>query len=451
MCVRDTPPCPPPSCGPRSWPASQSSTESASLKAWGETLDLETTAAAMRRWPMEGAGPGQWPRDWNWATWLFLGGRGAGKTRAGAEWLTLRSSRAAGRFALVGPALHVVREVMIEGPSGLRAIAQKGGRPTYSVSRRRLEWPNGAVAFAFSAEDVDSLRGPQFSAAWADEFCAWPRPGDMLAQLRLGLRLGKRPQLAVTTTPRPTAALRRLIAAASTEVTRATTADNAAHLAPDFLDGLRALYGGTRLEQQELEGRVVQAHEGALWRAEEFARLRRPAPPALERVVVAVDPPAGLSGAACGIVAAGRADGVAYVLADASVRGLTLLGWAARVARLAAQVGAHAVVAEANQGGEMVRSVLTTAGCPAPIRLVHARLGKRARAEPVAALYEQGRVVHCGAFEALEEELTTLGGDSPEGGKGGGGPSPDRADALVWAVTALLLGAGPPEPRVRAM
>ncbi len=383
------------------------------------------------------------PEEGDWRTWLFLGGRGAGKTWAGARWLT-EQAHLTGRLALVGPSLHDVREVMVEGPSGLRSCAPRGARPRYEPSRRRFLWGNGAVAHAFSAEDPESLRGPQFGAAWADEFCAWRGGGDTLALLRMGLRLGDDPRLAVTTTPRPTAALRALMAEPSCVVSRMATADNAANLAPGFLDALDALYGGTRLAAQELEGLVTEADEGALWRAADLQRCRGAAPAAFEAVVVAVDPPATATGDACGIVAVGREGRRAYVLEDASVAGLSPLGWAARVAETVGRWGAGRVVAEVNQGGDMVRTVLASAGCAAPVKSVHASRSKRARAAPVAALYEQGRVVHTRAFPLLEEELMALGAAE-------GGPSPDRADALVWAVTDLLLGREAALPRVRTL
>ena len=385
------------------------------------------------------AGEGQYPPPGAWSTWLFLGGRGAGKTRAGAEWLSVEA-QAGGRFALVGPTLHDVREVMIEGPSGLRAVRSGAERPAYSVARRRLAWPNGAVAYAFSAEDADSLRGPQFHAAWADELCAWKTPEAVLSNLRLGLRLGTRPRLVVTSTPRPTASLRRLVAERGLARTHATTAHNAHNLSPNFLAVLHDLYGGTRLAAQEMEGRVVETDGAALWRAGDFDRLRGPAPARLERVVLAIDPPATSTGDACGLVVAGRAQGRGYVLADRSLGGLSPMGWGRRAADLAREFEVAAIVAEANQGGEMVRSVLTVSGVEAPIRLVHASRAKRARAEPVAALYEQGRVTHCGVFPRLEEELLALGsGDLTH--------SPDRADALVWALADLMLGDAKP-PRV---
>ena len=378
----------------------------------------------------------------DWRTWLLLGGRGSGKTFAGSVWLDTVARRATVNLALVGPALHDVREVMVEGPSGIKALAEPGDRPRWEAGRRRLLWRNGSAAYAFSAEDPDSLRGPQFHAAWADEFCAWRNPEAVLSNLRLGLRLGDRPRLAVTTTPRPIPALRRLMAETGMVVERAGTADNADNLAPGFLAHLKALYAGTRLEAQELDGVVVEG-EGALFRVEDLRRARGGRPAELERVVAAVDPPASAHGDACGIVVAGRKDDRAFVLADRTARGLSPMGWAGAAVKAARDFGAAEIVAESNQGGEMVRTVLAQSDCPVPVRLVHASRSKAARAEPVALLYEQGRVVHCGDFPALEEEMLALGVD--------GGPSPDRADALVWAVTRLLLEPGGKGPRVRRL
>jgi len=237
-------------------------------------------------------------------------------------------------------------------------------------------------------------------------------------------------------------ALRRLLAEPGVEVTRAGTAENAGNLAPGFLAHLRRLYGGTRLEAQELEGQIVET-DGALFRAEDLARARGARPIELDRVVVAVDPPATAHGDACGIVVAGVRDRTAYVLADETVRGLSPAGWARVVASVARREGAGAVIAEVNQGGDMVRTLLVQAGCDCPVRSVHATRSKRARAEPVAALYEQGRVVHCTVLPALEEDMMALG-------SGDGGPSPDRADALVWAITHLLLEPRR-EPRLRPL
>lgn len=402
----------------------------------------------------------QRPPAGDWTTWLFLGGRGAGKTLAGAEWLADQAEALGpeGRLALVGPTLHDVREVMIEGVSGLRSLPRwtAATRPVFEAARRRLRFASGAVAHAFSAEDPDSLRGPQFAAAWADEFCAWPAKGgrgagETLALLRMGLRLpgpgGAAPRLCVTTTPRATRALKSLRDEPGCVQTHAPTTANAAHLSDGFVEGLRALYGGTRREAQELEGRVVDM-DGALFTAEMLAAARGAgdAPAAFERVVVAVDPPATAGGDACGIVAAGarrRPDGrrEAVVLADRSIAGLGPDAWARRAVELAREVGATTMVAEVNQGGDMVRQVLRTAGCSIRLREVRATRGKRLRAEPVAALYEQGRVRHAAALPALEEELMALGGE----GEG----SLDRADALVWAVTDLLVDPPGGGPRIR--
>ena len=379
----------------------------------------------------------------DWRTWLMLGGRGAGKTFAGAFWLHELARKTGGlTLALVGPALHDVREVMVEGPSGVKGLAAQCDRPRWEAGRKRLVWNSGSVAYAFSAEDPDSLRGPQFHAAWADEFCAWREPERVIETLRFGLRRGAAPRLVVTTTPRPIPALKRLMAEPDLATSRGGTDANAGHLSPTFLAHLRRLYGGTRLEAQELEGLVVEG-DGALFRAEDLARARGSRPGRLDRITVAVDPPASAHGDACGIIAAVRLDGRVYVLADRSQRGLSPLGWARRAVAVARELGAGDIVAEANQGGEMVRTILAQAGCDVPIRLVHASRAKRARAEPVAALYEQGRVIHCAAMPGLEEELMALGAEETR-------HSPDRADALVWAVTHLLLDRAT-GPRLRVL
>lgn len=403
---------------------------------WRESLQTN-----IETW-LESGHSAQLEPDWDWRTWLFLGGRGAGKTRAGAQ-STLFRALPGTRIALIGPTFHDVREVMIDGPSGLRTIAPDGMKPVWQGARRRLVWENGAEAYAFSAEDPESLRGPQFHFAWADEFCAWPKPEETLAQARFGLRLGEDPRLVVTTTPKPLRALRNLIAEPGVARTDAPTSANAHNLAPSFIETLTALYGGTRLAAQELDGLIVEDLDAALWRAEDLARCRGAPPARFDKVVVAVDPPATQGGDACGIVVAGRRDGRAYVLADRTVRGASPDGWAQVVIRAVADFDADAIVAEANQGGDMVRSTLATRAPDCPIKLVRASIGKRSRAEPVAALYEQGRVIHCGAFPALEEELMALGSDDLA-------HSPDRADALVWAMTELMLGRGK-QPKLRVL
>ena len=380
---------------------------------------------------------------------MFMGGRGAGKTRAGAEWL--RYSVLHGgcrRAALVGPTLSDVREVMIEGPSGLRSIASDyEDPPRYEVSRKRLVWENGAEAYAFSAEDADRLRGPQFDVAWCDEVAAWPKGQAVWDMLQMGLRLGENPRAIVTTTPRPVPLVKALVSDAGTVVTRARTAENVANLAPGFLDVIERAYGGTRLGRQELDGELIEDLAGALWTRGLIERGRVGHPPELENIIVAVDPPVSLGAGAdaCGIVAVGAMQGAqdGFVLADASAQGLSPLDWAGRAVALSGRVGASAIVAEANQGGEMVRHALETAGCKVPIKLVHAKAGKRVRAMPVAALYEAGRISHVGVLRALEDEMCSFGAEGFAG-------SPDRVDALVWAVWALMLDRED-APRVRGV
>jgi phage terminase large subunit-like protein len=387
----------------------------------------------------------QLPPEGAWATWLFQGGRGAGKTRAGAEWLAHAAAATPdGVFALVGATMRDVREVMIDGPSGLLNLPHRP-RPRYEAGRGRLLFANGAAAYAFSSQEPERLRGPQFHGAWADEFCAWREPTKVLEVLRFALRRGDDPRLVVTTTPKPIGALRALRAERSCIATLAPTSANAANLAPRFLERLDDIYAGTTLAAQELEGLIVE-HAHALWKARDFEAVRGSRPAEFDHVVVAVDPPAGVGAAACGIVVAASRSGRAYVLDDASVRDASPLGWARRVAEAAARWGAREVIAEANQGGHMVRATLAGADVRARIRLVHATEGKRARAEPVAALYEQGRVIHCGAFPALEEELMALGEAEMEGRL-------DRADALVWAITALIVETPPAmaAPRMRQL
>ncbi|WGM32718.1 terminase family protein [Brevundimonas sp. NIBR11] len=433
---------------------------------------------------------GQGAPDGAWRTWVFLGGRGAGKTRAGAEWVSEVAARlgAGGRIALVGATMHDVRAVMVEGPSGLMNLPYRTP-PRMESSLRRVVFPGGAVGVMLSAAEPERLRGPQFHAAWGDEFCAWERPEEVLAMLRLGVRLSwparvraqvaslreasDSPRLLLTTTPKPIPALRRVLAEDGTVRSHAPTDANADNLADGFLEAMQDLYGGTRRAAQELDGALLEA-EGALFTHAEMARARalgrswglggnivslgyRPSGDlsprgGYERAVVAVDPPVGTlsgeGGDACGIVVVARAAGTAWVLDDRSVRGLTPAGWAARVARATKDWGEALgcpirVVAEGNQGGDMVEAVLKGAGVACPVRRVQARVGKRARAEPVAALYEQGRVGHVGELTMLDEELLGLGE--------AGGASPDRADALVWAVTDLLIDGGGQGPRARAL
>ncbi len=389
-----------------------------------------------------------------WTTWLLIGGRGAGKTRAGAEWIKMlanaprQDDEIDRRIALVGETEHETREVMIEGVSGLLAVHPRDARPVWSPTRRRLEWNNGAIAQAFSAEDPESLRGPQFSAAWADELAKWRHAETTFDMLQFGLRLGARPRQVITTTPRPIALLKRLIADPTSVVTRAATRANAFHLSPAFIDTVVKRYDGTRLGRQELDGEIIDDRPDALWSRGGIEACRVAEAPSLQRIVVAVDPPVSATkGAdACGLVAAGRAENdMVYVIADETVSGLSPAGWAAKAIALWRRLEADALVVEVNQGGDMVRSVIREADSSVPVIAVRAHRGKWLRAEPVAALYEQRRVKHTGVFQALEDEMCDFGLDGLSSGR-----SPDRLDAMVWAVTHLTYG-GRGGPRVRGL
>ncbi len=343
------------------------------------------------------------------------------------------------RIALVGATFHDARAVMIEGESGLLRVTEGA---TFEPSNQRLLWPSGEMATVLSAEEPDSIRGHQFDAAWGDEFCKWQDPQGVLDMIRMALRIGDDPRMMLTTTPRNIAALKSLIAAPGTALTHGATRNNIANLAPGFVEDLRARYGGTRLGRQELDAEIVEDVEGALFQRGCIEAGRVRTAPDLVRIVVAVDPPASARGAECGIVVAGMAgDGKAYVLADRSAGGLTPQGWARRVCDAYEEFEADCVVAEANQGGDMVRAVLTDEMAEMPLKLVHATRAKTTRAEPVARRYETGKVHHAGVFPELEDQLCSYDGQ---------GKSPDRLDALVWALTELF-GKKKAQPKVRAL
>jgi len=405
--------------------------------------DFASFAHAHQR-PPEKANSGE-----DWTTWLILGGRGSGKTRAGAEWvrsIALADPRA--RIALVAETEHEARGVMVEGVSGLLAVHRRHERPRWRRSQKLLRWRNGAIAQIFTAENLEALRGPQFSAAWLDEFAKWRHAEATFNMLQFGLRLGERPRQVITTTPRPIPFLKRLAADPRTALTHAGTRVNAFNLAPSFLEQVLARYGGTALGRQEIDGEIVDERSDALWSREMLAACRVAAAPALRRIVVAVDPPGSAreGSDACGLVGAGKAeDGTFYVLADESAGGLSPQAWASRAIALWRRLSADVLVAEANYGGDMVRAVIRAADAGVPVTTVHATRGKFVRAEPVAQLYEQGKVRHAGAFAALEDEMCDFGLDGLSSGR-----SPDRLDALVWALTALSHGARA-EPRVRAL
>jgi phage terminase large subunit-like protein len=399
-------------------------------------------------WQLHG---GQVPPAGEWRTWVVLAGRGFGKTRAGAEWVwaCVRASAAPLRIALVGGSAEEAAKVMVEGPAGLLAAARTGEAPCWIPSRSLLAFPGGSQAFVYSAEAPEALRGPEHHLAWCDEFAKWRRAEAAWDNLQMGLRLGARPRCAVTTTPRPVAALRRVLALSGTGVTRGRTGENV-HLAPDFERNMAEVYGGTRLGRQELDGELLDDVAGALWPREviECSRQSGTLPrEGLRRVVVGVDPPASAGGDACGIVVCGEdRDGRLLVLADCSVKGVRPEGWARAVAAAAEVWGADRVVAEKNNGGDMVESVLRSVEAHLPVKLVSASSGKASRAAPVAARFEAGKAFLAGRFPALEDEMAGL---SWSGDYEGPGRSPDRVDAMVWAMTALMKPA--PHYRIRAL
>ena len=407
--------------------------------------------------------PHQLPPEGDWRAWAILGGRGAGKTRAGAEWVRAQVEGArpldpgrCRRVALLGETYDQVRDVMVRGDSGILASSPPDRRPVWKATERRLVWPNGAEAQAFSAQDPDGLRGPQFDAAWADELAKWPKAQEVRDMLQFALRLGQRPQVCVTTTPRNQGVLKALLAAPSTVVTQAPTEANRANLAASFLEEVRARYAGTRLGRQELDGVLLADAEGALWTGEMLEAARAGAAPDLDRVVVGLDPAvtSGADADACGIVVAGAQlqgppqDWRAWVLADRTVRGLGPAGWARAAIAAMKEFGAERLVAEVNQGGQLVEEVLRQVDPLVPVRSVRASRGKIARAEPVAALYEQGRVRHLSGLDALEDQMALM---TARGFEGAG--SPDRVDALVWALHELIIAPAAQyrRPRLRVL
>jgi phage terminase large subunit-like protein len=404
-------------------------------KALLERLRQIPTPSSTSAWRTV-ARPAQLPPLGDWRVWLIQAGRGWGKTRTGAEWVREQIEAGKRRIALIGPTAADCRDVMVEGDSGLLNVCGSN-RPNYEPSKRRITWPNGAIATTYSADEPDRLRGPQHDAAWADEPAAWKYPTDAWDMLMFGLRLGDNPRVVATTTPRPIQLVRDLIALPGTVITRGRTADNAANLAPQFLEQIVGKYEGTRLGRQELDGELLDDVPGALWQRKQIDDCRvgipgRPDPPTMTRIVVAIDPAmtSGEKADETGIVAAGvGADGEWYVLADRSCRE-TPDAWARRAVGLYGELSADRIVAEVNNGGEMVEHTLRTIDKTIPYKALHASRGKRVRAEPIAALYEQGKVHHVGSFPQLEDQQCAFVPDDYDG-------SPDRVDALVWALTEL--------------
>ena len=370
--------------------------------------------------------PSQVPPPGDWRTWLIMAGRGWGKTRVGAEW-TIASARDYPLTNIIGATADDARDIMIEGESGILACATDF-RPVYRPSKRRLEWPNGAKTLIFTADEPERLRGKQHMRLWLDEVGAW-RHAEAFDQAMFGLRLGDDPRAIVTTTPKPVRILRELRADPATVTTHGSTYENRDNLAPAFFDKIIRKYEGTRLGRQELDGEYLDDTPGALWTRAMFDQ-RRPAPD-LVRAVVAIDPAvtSGEESDETGIVVAGLGvDGRYYVLADRSCR-LSPDGWAQRAVAAYDEFGADRIIAEVNNGGDMVGRTIQTVRRNIPYRAVRATRGKYTRAEPIAALYEQGRVTHCQPFDDLEDQLV---GWTPDSGE-----SPDRLDALVWALTDL--------------
>ena len=379
--------------------------------------------------------PGDWP------VWLIRAGRGFGKTRAGSEWISEMARRMPGaRIALVAANENDGMRVMIEGPSGLLAVARADEAPQWRYRLRELHFDSGAVATLYSAGAPENLRGPEHNLAWCDELAKWKKGGEAAwDNLMLGMRLGEKPRVLVTTTPRPVPMMMKVAAVPGCITSLGRTAENP-HLPPNFVTHMIAQYGGTRLGRQELDGEMLEDVEGALWTRGLVERCRVGADDIGKpvRVIIGVDPPATSTGDACGIVVAVLLrDHRLAVVEDASVENPPPGVWAQAVASAAARWGADRIVAESNMGGDMVENTLRQADCTLPVVPVRASVGKARRAEPVAIAYERGRVVHAGAFAALEDQLCGL---QVGGGYAGPGRSPDRADACVWALAALLEG-----------
>jgi predicted phage terminase large subunit-like protein len=402
------------------------------------SLSEEQARTLLKDWTLW-ARPDQLPPVGRWRFWLDLRGRGAGKTRTGAEWVRGRvEAGLARRIALIGETAADAREVMVEGESGILACSPDWNRPRYEPSKRRLTWRNGAIATTYSADDPEQLRGPVHDTIWWDEAAKGQYPDDVHSNADLGLRAGETPQMLLSTTPRPIPLIRDLVLQAKQRpdvvvVTRGSTYANAANLPTAFLEQLRRRYDGTRLGRQEIHGEILDDVPGALWTRAVIEAARQRTRPDLERVVVAIDPAvtSGEDSDETGIIVAGKGvDGRAYILEDLTCR-LSPDGWARRAVDAYDRHNADRIVAEVNNGGDLVERVIRTADINVSYRAVRASRGKRTRAEPIAALYEQGRVTHVGMFAELEDQMVSF---AP-----GFVSSPDRVDALVWALSDLML------------
>lgn len=423
------------------------------------SLDADQLAFIEHDWEGFWARDDQLPPLGDWRVWLAICGRGWGKTRVGAEWCHQRAAISKRRIAIIAANKDDARKVCVEGDSGILATAKPWFRPVFEPSKNggTVTWPNGTIAELYSGEKPSGLRGPQFHDAWCDETAKWARMQDAWDMLEFALRLGNDPRKLVTTTPTPAKLIKDLVKEASpsgdTRITRGSTYANAANLAQQFLDRLRAKYEGTRLGRQELHGEILEDKPGALWTLRRIEEGRRAADklPEFTRVVVAIDPPttSGEDADECGIVVAalGR-DRHAYVLADASEQGLTPKQWAEKAVAQYVAFGADRIVAEINQGGEMVENTIRQIDANIAYRGVHAKHGKVTRAEPVSALYEQQRVHHVGVHKELETQMTDFTADFS---RDEAGYSPDRVDALVYAITELMLGTPQAKPSIRSL
>jgi predicted phage terminase large subunit-like protein len=390
------------------------------------------------------ARPSQLPPPGDWNGWLLMAGRGFGKTRTGAEWVKeLVETGAARHIALVGPTAGDVRDVMVEGPAGILAVSSPWCRPEYESSKRRLTWPNGVAASTFSSEEADRLRGPQHDALWADELASWKDAQSTWDMAMFGLRVGRHPRWLVTTTPRPIKLIKELLAREGKDVvvTRGSTFANSANLAPTFLETIRKRYENTRLGRQELNAELLEDVPGALWQLDWLDRDRVARAPELKRVVVAIDPAVSNNEGSdqTGIIVAGvdaDKDKHAYIIEDLSGR-YAPHEWAAKAVNAYQRHRADRIVAEKNNGGDMVENTIRMVSRNVSFKAVHASRGKVTRAEPISALYEQRKIHHVGALSALEDEMCAFTSDFD---RGRAGYSPDRVDALVWALTELMLG-----------
>ena len=419
----------------------------------------EQAEALLWRWDFWGR-PNQMPPTEDWAIWLILAGRGFGKTRTGSEWVrsiacgsTPLAAGTSKRIALIAETAADARDVLVEGESGILAVHPPAFRPTYEPSKRRLTWPNGAIATLFNGTEPDQLRGPQFDAAWIDELAKYRYAQETWDMLQFGLRLGDDPRQVITTTPRPIKTLKAILHEPGVVVTKGSTYDNKANLAPKFLAKIEARYAGTRLGRQELDAEILDDAPDALWsrakldlhrillkEGKHFYKGQPFKLPDMQRIVVAIDPASSAGGdgdvsggAETGIIVAGiGTDGRGYLLDDLTTAA-DPNGWALRAVKAFDDFKADLIVAEQNQGGAMVEAVIRSVRKNAPILMVHASRGKVTRAEPIAALYEQGRISHVGAFPALDDQMVVF---TPFGIEGG--TTADRVDAKVWAFTQLF-------------